>query len=385
MERKKIAYVSVNDPLDKRSWSGITYYLAQALQRNFGDVDFVGPVKVPWIIDKSLRAIAKVMRMISGKEYSYKYSLLRARYASSVLSKRLGHKKYDCIVAPASSDGVAFLETDIPIIYMADTTYKLISGYYTWEFKNNSRISFWEGNKLESKSLKKSSLAIYASNWAAKSAIADYGMNKEDVFVLTMGANTDQLPGKEVIFRKENNKTLTLLFLAVDWERKGGPIAFDTLKHLVETGINAKLIVCGCIPPASFSHPQMEVIPFLNKNNKEDHDKFVQLLETSHFLILPTRADCSLLVACESNAYGMPAIATDTGGVSDVVKDGINGYCLPLEAKGADYANLIAGIYADKERYHRLIQSSRNRFEDVLNWDKWTEQFAVIYEKKFGS
>jgi glycosyltransferase involved in cell wall biosynthesis len=107
----------------------------------------------------------------------------------------------------------------------------------------------------------------------------------------------------------------------------------------------------------------------------------VQLLSTIHFLILPTRADCSLLVACESNAYGVPAISTDTGGVSDVVKDGINGYCLSYEAGGDQYANLIAELYNDKERYHNLIASSRKRYEEELNWDKWAERFREIYPR----
>jgi glycosyltransferase involved in cell wall biosynthesis len=384
LERIKIAYVSVNDPLDKRSWSGITYYLGKALERNIGEVDYLGPVKVPRIIDLSLRALAKGMRILTGKEYSYKYSWLRARYSSYVLNKRLSGKKYDCIVAPASSDGVAFLKTDIPIVYMADTTYALISGYYTWEFKNVSGISLREGNMLERRSLGKTAVAIYASNWAANSAIKDYGFPKENTFVVIMGANTDHIPGREVIMQKKDNPVLTMLFLAVDWDRKGGPLAFEALKHLTAKGVKAKLIVCGCIPPTEFSHPDMEVIPFLNKNLKEDHDKFVHLLKTSHFLILPTRADCSLLVACESNAYGMPAIATATGGVPDVVLNGINGYTLPYEAKGAAYGDLIAEIYDDKERYEKLIESSRTRFENVLNWDKWTEQFGEIYTNKIA-
>jgi len=190
------------------------------------------------------------------------------------------------------------------------------------------------------------------------------------------------VPDRGVIFDKEGNGQLTLLYLAVEWERKGGRIAFDALKHLYDKhGIQARLIVCGCIPPAGIGHPGLEVIPFLNKNKPEDHERFVELLSTSHFLILPTRADCSLLVACESNAYGMPAIATSVGGVPDTVKDGVNGYALPYEAEGDRYADLIAEIYGDKERYHRLIESSRRRYEDELNWDKWAERFGEIYPR----
>jgi glycosyltransferase involved in cell wall biosynthesis len=217
------------------------------------------------------------------------------------------------------------------------------------------------------------------SQWAKQSAIEDYGVSPELVEIILFGANMDFVPPAEGIFEKERNETLTLLFLAVDWERKGGSLAFDTLIALKEKGMKAKLIVCGCIPPVEFADTDMQVIPFLNKNKPEDHELFVQLLSNCHFLVLPTRADCSLIVACEANSYGVPAITTNVGGISDVVIDDVNGYCLPLEAKGRQYAEQIASIYCDDRKYHQLIASSRKRFEDYLNWNKWTEKFIEFY------
>jgi glycosyltransferase involved in cell wall biosynthesis len=379
--RIKIAYLTVNDPLDKRSWSGITYYLGQGLQRNVGDVDFLGPVEFPWIIQKTLRAVAKLTRVLFRKEYNTKYSLLLSWYAARALKRKMNGRKYDCVVAPAASTEFAFFKTELPTIYVSDTTFRLISNYYLNEFANISSFSRWEGDLLEKKSLRKSSFIIYSSHWAENSAIEHYGIDPSKIGVTPLGANMDFAPPRSMIFEKEKNETLTLLYLAVEWERKGGRIAFEALEHLHTLGIRAKLIVCGCVPPPEFKHPGLEVIPFLNKNLKEDHDRFVNLLSTSHFLILPTRADCSLLVACESNAYGMPAVAARTGGVPDVVLDGINGYCLPYEARGESYAKLIAEIFNDKPRYHHLIESSRTRYEEKLNWDKWSEKFTEMYDR----
>ncbi|MFL5742639.1 MAG: glycosyltransferase family 4 protein [Flavisolibacter sp.] len=381
MRRIKIAYLTVNDPRDKRSWSGITYYLAQGLQRNVGDLDYLGPVKFPWIIEKAVRGIAKLSRIFFKKEYNTKYSLLLSWYASRALKRKMKGKHYDCVVAPAASTEFAFFKTDLPTVYTSDTTFELISNYYKKEFENLGSISRWEGNLLEKRSLQKSSFVIVSSHWAERSAIDYYKVPAEKICVTPLGANMDFFPDRGMIFEKEKNQTLTLLYLAVDWERKGGQIAYEALVHLHEMGIKAKLIICGCVPPDGISHPFMEVIPFLNKNNKQDHDRFIELLSTSHFLILPTRADCSLIVACESNAYGMPAIATSTGGVPDVVKDGVNGYCLPYEARGSSYAELIAEIFHDKQRYHQLIASSRKRFEEELTWDHWAERFREMYEK----
>ena len=379
--RIRIAYLTNNDPLDKTSWSGITYYLGQALQRNVGDVDFLGPVPLPWFLEKSFRAFAKLNRILFKKEYAVKYSLVYSWYCTRYLKKKMKGKQYDCAVAPSVSVVMGTFTADIPIVYVADTTFELYSNYYPREFKDISPISLREGEYLEKKSLEHSSLVVYCSNWAANSAMKHYGLPREKWVLHPLGANMDRIPDRDMIFEREKNETLTLLFLAVDWDRKGGALALDTLRHLNKMGYGARLIVCGCIPPEGISDPNMDVIPFLNKNIKAEHDLFTQLLCTSHFLILPTRADCSLLVACESNAYGMPAISTDTGGVADTVVYGVNGYCLPHEAPGSAYAELIAEIYHDKPRYHELIRTSRAQFEERLNWDQWAERFKEWYRE----
>ncbi|WP_342645479.1 glycosyltransferase family 4 protein [Mucilaginibacter sp. CSA2-8R] len=378
---RKVAYYCLNDPLDKRSWSGVTFYLGQALQRNVGEVDFLGPVEIPWLLDKAIRALQKLSRLMFKAEWIPKYSLLKNLYAMQVLKRKMKGQKYDFLMAPAAAPELAYLKTNVPIVYFGDATYKIYSETYHQEFKNVSRFSKWEGDHLEKKALDKSALTIFTSHWAAGSAMADYGVPADKTEVILFGANMDDAPLRDVIYKKYANGTLTLLFLAVDWERKGGSIAFDTLKSLREQGLDAKLIICGCVPPAGYDHPDMQVIPFINKNDPEQYELFVATLSSCHFLILPTRAECSLIVANEANSYGVPAITTIVGGVPDVVIDGVNGYCLPLKAGGYEFAGLIKEIFTDHMRYAKLVETSRNRFEAALNWDKWAEQFQTALQK----
>jgi glycosyltransferase involved in cell wall biosynthesis len=378
----KIAYLALNDPLDKRSWSGTTYYIAKALQKAGNDIEFFGPLKIPGWLDKILRGIAKFNRVVFGKEYITKYSLLLSWYASRQFNKKLKGKMYDCICAPAASAELGFLKTKLPVIYITDATFELVSNYDYSEFDKISWFSKIEGNFLEKHALKKSAAIMYPSEWAAESAVRDYHISNEKVFVAPFGANIDKIPDADIIYKKLDNKQLTLLFLGVDWKRKGGNIAFDALKFLQYShGIQAKLIVCGCVPPQQMSHPNMEVIPFLDKNKKEDYEKFVSIMSSAHFLLLPTRADCSLLVGSEANAYGMPAITTETGGVPEIVKDGVNGYCLPYSANGNTYAALIAELFLNREKLKELITLSRARYEAYLNWQKWSDSFTEIYKR----
>ena len=379
--RRKIAYFSINNPLDKRSWSGITYYLGQSLQAHVGDVDFLGPVPIPWALDKLFRLLQKSSRALLGTEWIPKYSLLKNLYATWYLGRKMRGQHYDFILAPAAGPELAYLRTDTPVVYFGDATYKLYSTFYHKEFANVSALSHWEGHLLEAKALRKSDLVVLTSKWASESAVTDYGVPADRIEIMQFGANIDYVPGAEIIFQKEANPTLTLFFLSVDWERKGGDLALDTLRCLLAQGIEARLVVCGCTPPPGTAHPAMEVIPFLNKNEPADFQRFTELFASVHFLLLPTRADCTPVVNSEANAYGVPAITTDVGGVSGTVIDGVNGYCLPFEADGADYADLLAALYADKPRYHQLIASSRAKFDQELNWDSWAAGFQQLLAK----
>jgi glycosyltransferase involved in cell wall biosynthesis len=136
-------------------------------------------------------------------------------------------------------------------------------------------------------------------------------------------------------------------------------------------GIPAELIICGCMPPMRFFHPAMKVIPYLNKNDPVQYSKMLQLYLEADFFLLPTRNECFGIVFCEANAFGLPAITTQTGGVPEVVRNGENGFALPLEARGDAYARTIASIYSDDARYTQLVLSSRTAYDERLNWDAW--------------
>jgi glycosyltransferase involved in cell wall biosynthesis len=119
-------------------------------------------------------------------------------------------------------------------------------------------------------------------------------------------------------------------------------------------------------------------IPFLDKNKKEEAEQLQQVFMRTDFLLLPTRAECAGIVFSEASAWGIPSITTDTGGVTTYVKDGINGYALPMQAKAESYADLICKLYKEKTCLEELKQSSRDFYDHHLSWEHWGEQFRQI-------
>ena len=121
----------------------------------------------------------------------------------------------------------------------------------------------------------------------------------------------------------------------------------------------------------------MTVIPFLDKNDPDQSQILIENYLSADIFLLPTRSECYGIVFCEASAYGLPSLTTATGGVPDVVRDGENGFCLPLEADGSAYADKIEMILADRSAFEALRRSSRDLYETQLNWDIWGAQIMA--------
>ena len=109
-----------------------------------------------------------------------------------------------------------------------------------------------------------------------------------------------------------------------------------------------------------------------------------ELFLKNHFFILPTRFEAYGIVFCEASAYGLISVASNTGGIPTVVKNGVNGFLIPIEDQGKLYAEKIEEIYLDKNKMKELNLSSRNFYEESLNWKAWAKKFTEELNKSIN-
>jgi glycosyltransferase involved in cell wall biosynthesis len=263
---------------------------------------------------------------------------------------------------------------------MTDATFQQLQGYYQ-NFSNLPAYNIRQGIALDKKAFQKAAHCMLASDWCKRSAMLDYGIDTKKISVVPCGANLDQVPTADIVATKQN-ENCQIVFLGVDWERKGGAIALEAFRLFRKENSTATMWIIGCVPPVEIGPEEgIEVIPFLDKNKAAEMERLHQILLETDFLLLPTRAECAGIVFCEAAAYGIPSISTNTGGVATYVRDGINGYALPVEAGESEYANMMNSIWKDQQEYVRLKQQSRVLFEQELNWDAWGNAFKKIADR----
>ena len=362
----KIAYVITYNHKNTRSWSGIGYCMGKTLEGISEKMVYIDDLQaisssISPPIQRGKRIIYK--HCLNKKYVSDREPLLIKNYAKQVNEKLL-HNDVDVIFSPGTIP-IAKLETNKPIVIWTDATFAGMIDFYPG-FSNLCKESIRNGNRMEKSALQRCELAIYSSEWAANTAIQNYGIDEAKVKVVPFGANikcnrtNDDV--KNLIEKRPIDKC-KLLFMGVDWTRKGGDIAIRVTKQLNKLGLETELTIAGCQPIIDEPLPTFIKLEGFVSGNKID-----DLFAESHFLIMPSRAECYGIVFCEASSFGVPSIATNIGGINTAIKDGRNGKLFLYDADIEEYSTYIAHLFSDYAQYKKLAISSFNEYQSRLNW-----------------
>jgi glycosyltransferase involved in cell wall biosynthesis len=292
------------------------------------------------------------------------------RHYAREVQARLASLDVDAVLSPGTIP-VAYLETSLPLVTWTDATFASMLDYYP-EFSGVSPHRTRAGHEMERAALSRVDAAVYSSAWAARSAVEDYGADPARVSVIPFGANLENEPdGAEVAraIEARSRQECRLLFMGVDWDRKGGDIALALASRLTESGVPTRLTVIGCRPAGTRRSGLVDSFGFVPKSTADGEATIRRLLGGSHFLCLPSRADCTPIACCEASAYGLPSLVMKTGGVESVVRHGANGWVFDPEPFVERAADAIArGMSAYDDVYLPLAAACREEYLDRLNW-----------------
>lgn len=378
----KVAYVTTYDASNPNSWSGTGHYIAKALERQGVEITYIGPLE-----DRGgmlLGARRAAVRLFRGRRILRERDARVARGYAIQVEERLKGLDADWILSPETIP-IAELRVATPIAFWTDATFAQMVGYYP-EFQKLAGASVRAGNVLEQHALNRASLAIYASEWAARSAMSDYGADPAKVSVVPFGANmpADYDPAEiERIIEQRGRDVCRLLFVGVDWERKGGDLALAITSRLHDAGVRAELTIVGATPdiPAAM-RDIARAAGFIPKDTTYGKSTMERLFAASHFLLLPTRAERFGIVMAEASSFGLPSIASDVGGIPGVIREGVNGFMFPLESIVDDAARRIAELWGNRERYDALCRSALDESRARLNWDVAGREIVRLFSER---
>lgn len=235
--------------------------------------------------------------------------------------------------------------------------------------------------KLFLKTLEDASAITTPSHYTKNYLIKYYGVDAEKIFVIYPSIS---IP-KTIIQHKSTQEIKTIGTLTRIGGRKNVTNVVKALKLLQAQGIEFRFILAGTGPSSAVKPVIAELKNstlnwrYLGKvTDSKKWSDFYPSLDV--FVLAPVETNRDVegfgIVFLEANAYGIPVVASNTGGISDAVKEGISGLF-----SDPNNPNDIA------EKINILLTSNKNYRESASRWAKkfnprkTATQFQQLYSK----
>lgn len=368
----KIAYTTTFDIQNPSSWPkahrglyGASTKITQLLAKH-SSLEYLGPLarmrspitRVKWQVYHDL---------FKKDFYRWADPIILRDYAKQI-ERKLAASNADIFLCPENAIPLGLVKPDRPMVLWTDTTIGSLLDFYPYlcnlcpETRRNIL-------RLERHALEQCSLVIFNSPWAARTATELYSISPDKIKVINRVSNLPQTVTEKTIdevVEQRRNRPCQLLFVGVDWQRKGGEIALQVAKNLIARGFDAELHIVGCNPPIE-TPDYVKRQGFIDTATAAGRDRMAKLFQTSHFLIFPTRAEAYGIVLSEAAAFGVPALATDVGGISSVLQSDYTGKVFGLSESPTAYSDYIASYMADFDRYSTFAHNAFNHYQQKMS------------------
>lgn len=164
--------------------------------------------------------------------------------------------------------------------------------------------------------------------------------------------------------QKSSNINNTILYVGHISKLKNLLLLIRALHKLRDKDINFYLHIVGSIKDKSYYN---ECKKYINNNNLSetlkfhgylDQDEIVKLYNEIDILILPSLQENNPVTVLEAMAAGKVAIASNVGGISENIENGINGYIFEKNDLNT-MIDILAQIYKNPEQINEVGSQAR--------------------------
>lgn len=364
----RIGFVSILDASNVTAWSGIPFQILSQMRAQNVDVEVLSPLSTS---AKFLLAPVRLAARARRQSITLDHFPLTLRAYAKQIEAFVRSRNIDVVFSP-STIPITLLHCGKPIVTWTDAVFHQMHDYYGKTFANMPRSAVERGKWQEQTALRNCTIAAYASTWALEGA--QQLTDRSRLRILPFGSSLPVRHTAEDVARSALEKRTTrkneceLLFVGVNWERKGGAIAVEAARMLNDAGIKTRLRVVGSKPPDT-TPPFVECLGFINKSSDSGKRQLIELFQSADVFILPTKAEAAGIVFAEASSYGLPCITYATGGTTDYVRNGVNGVCIASGSSADVFAREITKMLANPAEYVGYATRAFQEYQTRLNWE----------------
>jgi glycosyltransferase involved in cell wall biosynthesis len=223
-------------------------------------------------------------------------------------------------------------------------------------------------------------LVFTMSEYLRRSFINNYGISAEKVVSIGAGINLDRLPE---IDTEKDYSVGNVLFIGVDFERKGGNEVLKAFQVMRETIPRATLHVVGPknIPSGLVGIPGVIWHGFLRKTDELELTKLRELFRNAVLFVMPSRYEPFGIAPLEAMSYGIPCIVSNAWALPEIVPDKKCGR-LVEPGNWEELAATLTELLANPVLLSRYGAAARMHVEGKYTWPKVVDKLEQNISQK---
>lgn len=257
---------------------------------------------------------------------------------------------------------------------------------------------------VEESAFRTADAIIAVSEGMRRDVLAAYpGLDESRISVVHNGIDLDRWrpsPDEEVVRALGVDPTRqSVVFVGRITRQKGLPYLLEAAKQLPA---DVQVVLCAGAPdtPEILAEVQ-ELVAELQEERTGvvwldrllSHDELIAVLSSATVFVCPSIYEPLGIVNLEAMACGVPVVGSATGGIPEVIDDGITGRLVPIdqvqdgtgtpkkpEAFVSDLAEALHDVLSDPVRARMMGQAGRARVERDFSWDRIALRTRAVYE-----
>jgi glycosyltransferase involved in cell wall biosynthesis len=274
----------------------------------------------------------------------------------------------------------------IPFVKLYRPNVKIYYCIFADPYKNPE---FYRQHKSWYKRAVENSTKVFSSSCYCADSYGNFTKNVSPS-VIYVGVDLERFHQMDPIIARRKvllKEKPTILFLGRMEPEMGAGNALEIAKILFSKGIDVNFVIAGAQGTLTESIIESSLQfggKLLVKSNVSKED-LPYYYGASTISIAPTLGlhACMGVSIKEAMASGRPIIASDSGGIPEAIRDGIDGYVLPLESGEIDndmFASRIIELLASQKNIVDFGANARKRCEEIFSVDAAAEKYLKLFE-----
>jgi glycosyltransferase involved in cell wall biosynthesis len=214
-------------------------------------------------------------------------------------------------------------------------------------------------SQMEKGAYQNARMVFTMSRNISRSLISEYGCSPQRVKCVYAGSNVSAEASGNIDRSRFSAKNI--LFVGVEWERKGGPVLLEAFRLLRREHPEARLTIVGCSP--QISEPGVHI------EGRVPLAEVARYYRSASVFCLPTLNEPFGLVFLEAASFGLPVVATRIGAIPEIVMDGKSGYLVEPQ-NAAELAARLGDLLRDPRRAEQFGTYGHEWVSRRYSWEE---------------